>query len=83
MIKIQETVTTTKVTVHVNGAGIVQLLKDFKVIPYEAIDVSITFAVPSGGNYSGMNIDLEDEIVEVKYSLVKSDEIQYKTISTN
>jgi hypothetical protein len=47
--------------VELSGADILRLLKDNFVIPAEAALQSIYFRVPSGGDYSGQEVEISSE----------------------
>lgn len=58
--------TTKLVTYRIEGSDIVELLD----LPEEANDVQVTIRIPSGGDYSGMSIDVDqDAPIFVTFSL--------------
>ncbi len=73
MINKIETKTTTQIIL--NNEDIIALLREAKYIPEEAIDISVIFNVPGGGDYSNMslNIDKHDPI-EVFFTTTTRDE---------
>jgi|LakMenE01Jun11ns_1017448.scaffolds.fasta_scaffold9855763_1 hypothetical protein len=69
MFEIQQKVVTETVTGLIDGVGIIQMLIEKKLIHPNAKDISITFDVPRGGDYSGMRLDMKDEVLEIKYTV--------------
>jgi len=69
MFTIQQKVVTEQVTGHIDGKGIIQMLKEMKAIPENARNITIVFEIPRGGEYPRMRLDMEDEVLEIKYTV--------------
>lgn len=69
MFTIQQKVVTEQVTGLIDGKGIIQMLIEGGAIHPNAKNLTITFDVPRGGDYSGMRLDMKDEVLEIKYTV--------------
>lgn len=59
--------TTRKVNIKVSEKDLVTLLE----LPEKARDIKAYVQIPSGGDYSGMRLDLNDCDLTVEYSMVE------------
>ena len=60
-IQIKRNTNTIVVTkLEATGRNILDLIRENYMIPADAVDVKIVFHVPSGGDYSGMDLDIND-----------------------
>lgn len=56
-----------KEVLDITGSQILELLKAASIIPENAKNVEITFMVGSGGDYSGMTLDMDNEVLKVSF----------------
>lgn len=70
---IKSITTTTYLEIH--GKHIEAMLKDLGHIPEEAENISITFIVPGGGDYSNMSLGI-DKFAPIKVSFKVTEEVQ-------
>ena len=65
--------TNTRVTtsIELSGKGIVDILKDTGIIPDNAAEINVVVHIPSGGDYSGMDLDINDaeHSITVSYTI--------------
>lgn len=66
------TVTEKKVTTHTTTIDRIKLTKMFADLGYPIpFDARITMQVPSGGDYSGMTLDIDDMPLHIEYTTVE------------
>ena len=47
-------------SIELSGKGIVDILKDNGIIPDNASEITVVVRIPSGGDYSGTDLDIHD-----------------------
>jgi hypothetical protein len=68
--------TETIINISINSQDITKMLIDAKLLPSNTnfSDPNIYFTVPSGGDYSGMDIEIKDEDpIHIQYTTKKHD----------
>ena len=66
----RKTNTTVTTSIELSGAGILDILKNNGIVPEDAAEIKVVFHVPRGGDYSGMDLDINDNehCISVSYT---------------
>lgn len=57
----KKVVVTKKAEITINAEGIIHLLKECNYLPKDAYNISTTFDIPGGGDYSNTSISIDDD----------------------